>query len=303
MKVKANINWFLSLVLMCFFTVGIAQEMEKPSIGDVVYDVYQQKGINQAVTKYEKLKKESDEYKVDEFELNRIGYKIMMEDKDLDAAEKIFRLNMEEYPQAANPYDSYGDYLLKKGNTEEAKEYFRKSIEISERSKIDSEKELLGLSKGKLAKLENKDKQLDFFIGDWTVEAVGYENGKEAIKMNGIDRVVYNEDANALFFHHYNETNESEGVRILAYDAVDEEFDVAFLNPNNLQGIETSRMKMKPIGKNRYEFMGEFTTRNGEEIHLKHEINKISENEIDWTIFEKNQGDQWQKVYAMNMKK
>lgn len=303
METIMKIRWIISFGLICLFTVATAQESQKKSIGDEVYAEYQQNGVDSAIQKYEKLKTDTSRYDVNEWELNRIAYTIMNDDGDLESAEKIFRLNMEEYPKAANPYDSYGDYLLEKGDKEGAKEYFRKSIKISEKSDLEQDKQLMGASKGKLAKLEDKDKQLNFLVGDWEVNSVAYDNGKEVQRMKGRDKIEYNENANALFVHHANEKNESEGVRIIAFDAVDDEFDVAYLNPHSLQGIQTSKMKMKKVGDNQYEFMDKYTTRSGKEMDMKHEIKKLPNQEVEWVIFEKDDKAQWQKVYAMNMKK
>lgn len=287
---------------MFFISISFAQD--KKSVGEEIYQEYKANGVDAALNKYTQYKKDTTTYNINEWELNNIAYKIMNEDGDMEAAERIFRLNMEEYPESANPYDSYGDYLVKKGNKEEAMEYYKKSISISEISKDPYEKDQLHQnSVGKLAKLENKDKQLDFLVGDWNIDATGYSEGKEASKMKGIDRIEYNEDSNALFIYHRNEKDESEGIRIVAFDAVDDAFDVAYLNPHSLQGIQTSSMKMKPVGEDSYEFTDTFTTRSGKEMVLKHELKKLSDGELNWVISEKTDTEEWQRVYAMNMKK
>ena len=59
--------------------------------------------------------------------LNLLGYKLMMEDKDLETAEAVFKTQIEEYPEQANPYDSYGDLLLEKGEKEKAKKNILKN--------------------------------------------------------------------------------------------------------------------------------------------------------------------------------
>ncbi|UJH92284.1 hypothetical protein LZ575_06995 [Antarcticibacterium sp. 1MA-6-2] len=154
----------------CFW----AGDREKNSIGDAVYEEYKQNGIDKALAKYRDLKANKD-YEVTEWELNRIGYQLMHDDGDLEAAENVFSLNMEEYPQAANPMDSYADYLIEKGNPEEAKNYLQKSIAQNEKNKREDEKQLLKASKAKLAKLENKHKQLDFLIGNWDVNSTNFQ--------------------------------------------------------------------------------------------------------------------------------
>lgn len=303
MKTQLKYFGLPCLILLLFVFTGFAQELPPNSIGNEVYTAYKANGIDKAISKYHQLKKK-EKKELTQADLNLVGYKIMNEDKDMDAAGKIFKLNMEEYPKAANPYDSYGDYLVAKGNEEEAREYFKKSAEMSKDSKDDWEKNTLHpQTKSKIAKIDKKDKQLNFLVGDWNIDAKGYQDGKEAAQMKGNDKVEYDENANALIFHHFDDQQNSEGMRILAYDAVDDEFDVAYLSPSSLQGIQMSSMKMKNVGKNKYEFMDRYTTRNGKEMTMKHEMERVSDNEIKWVIFEKTDEGSWQKVYAMDMKK
>lgn len=303
MKTRIKTAGLTSLLLILFIFSGFSQQIPSNSIGEEVYKEYKANGVESAVSKYQKLKK-GKEKELSQADLNLVGYKIMNEDKDLDAAERIFRLNMEEHPKAANPYDSYGDYLVEKGNEKEAIEYFKKSTAISKDSKDDWEKNTLyPMSRSKMAKIGKKHKQMDFLLGDWNIDATAYEDGKEVQKMKGTDKIEFNEETNSIFLHHFNEQNESDGMRIMTYDAVDDEFDVAFLSADRLRGIEVSKMKMKPISDNHFELMDSYVTRDGKEMKLKHEIKKISDSEMDWIIFEKNDGDQWQRVYAMNMTK
>ena len=58
-------------------------------------------------------------------DINQLGYLLINED-NLKAATKIFKLNMGEYPESANVYDSYGDALLMQGDSIQALEYFKK---------------------------------------------------------------------------------------------------------------------------------------------------------------------------------
>jgi tetratricopeptide (TPR) repeat protein len=303
MKQRAMTTASTLLLLILFIAGGYAQEKTSTSIQEEIYNAYKSNGVENAIDKYREHKKKGD-YEFSQAELNAVAYRIMNEDEDMDAAERIFRLNMEEYPKAANPYDSYGDYLVKKGNEKEAKEYFKKSAEISKDSKDDWEKNsLYPQTRSKMAKIDKKHKQMDFLLGDWNIDATAYENGKEVQKMKGKDKIEFNEATNSIFIHHYNGQNEPDGIRVITYDAVDDEFDVAFFHANRLRGIEVSSMKMKPAGDNQYEFTDTFTALDGKKFDLKHEIKKISDSEMDWVIFEKDDSDQWQRVYAMNMTK
>ncbi|MFD2516309.1 tetratricopeptide repeat protein [Salinimicrobium flavum] len=305
METKINLKCVMSLLLICFISTVFAQDEKEFPLGYLIYEEYSNNGVDMAITRYQDLKAEkSDQYPWDDRQLNAAGYRIMNEDGDMEAAGKIFRLNMEEYPQAANPYDSYGDYLVKKGNEKEAREYFEKSMAISKNSEVEWEKNVLyPITASKMAKLDKKDKRMDFLLGDWQIDAIVYEDGKETQKMKTSDKIKFDEPTNSIYLHHFDDQNESMGVRIITYDAIDDEFDVAYFNNDRLRGIEVSHMKMKDLGNNKLEFMDSFTEREGQEMFLKHEIEKISDNEINWVIFEKNDKDDWQRVYAMNMKK
>jgi lipoprotein NlpI len=42
----------------------------------------------------------------------------------------VFKLNIDEHPNSANPYDSYGDALLIKGDTINALKNFKRCFEL-----------------------------------------------------------------------------------------------------------------------------------------------------------------------------
>jgi hypothetical protein len=193
---------------------------------------------------------------------------------------------------------------VEKGSMEEAKEYYKKSATLSKNSEDDWEKNTLyPMTRSKMAKIDKKHKQMDFLLGDWNIDATAYQDGKEVNRMKTKDKIKFNEETNSIYIHHFNEQNEPEGVRIITYDAIDDEFDVAYLNADRLRGIEVSSMKMKPVAENHFEFMDSYTARDGEEMMMKHEIKKISDSELDWVVFEQDDSNGWQRVYAMNMTK
>lgn len=302
MKKIVNTTGMMSFMLMLFLTVGFAQE--KKSLGDEVYREYETGGVDAALSQYRQLKQDTSNYNVSEWELNRIAYRIMEEDGDLEAAEKIFRLNMEEYPDAANPYDSYGDYLLKKGDEEEARSYFQRSISIAENSDREDERSgILYGSKAKLAKLDKKDKQLEFLEGNWRVDETGYSGNEEAMKRKRNHKISYDEDGNALIIRYRNDKDQLDFMRIIAYDAIDDDFDVAHINPNNPHGIQTSQMKLEKIGDSKYELVGSFNERNGKKINMRHELVRNSDENVNWMVYEQGENDKWEKVFSMNMTK
>jgi CubicO group peptidase (beta-lactamase class C family) len=103
----------------------------KKPISDVIADVIDKDGINAAIDKYRKLKEsENDNYDFSENQLNTLGYSYLQKG-DVDIALAVFKLNIEAYPKAFNPYDSYAEALMTKGENEESIQYYKKSLEIN----------------------------------------------------------------------------------------------------------------------------------------------------------------------------
>lgn len=85
--------------------------------------------------------------------INSFGYKLMSNNKSEDAL-KIFRINIEFYPEAWNTYDSYGECLLKLNKFDEAKQSYKKSLELNPENK-----KVLNLLEGDNFLKENKTKE------------------------------------------------------------------------------------------------------------------------------------------------
>ncbi|MEO8066248.1 MAG: serine hydrolase domain-containing protein [Flavobacteriales bacterium] len=83
-------------------------------------------GVERAVAQYKKWKSEKPAgYNFNETELNNLGYELVWAGRAEDGA-AIMKLNLDEYPNSANVYDSYGDALLAKGDTTNALANFKK---------------------------------------------------------------------------------------------------------------------------------------------------------------------------------
>ncbi|WP_336518214.1 alpha/beta hydrolase-fold protein [Pollutibacter soli] len=81
-------------------------------------------------------------YKVNapEDQINGFGYQFLAQ-KKYSKAERFFKMNVINYPQSANAYDSYGDYFEAIGDKQGAIENYTKSLSIKEvgatREKLD----------------------------------------------------------------------------------------------------------------------------------------------------------------------
>jgi hypothetical protein len=62
--------------------------------------------------------------------INTLGYKLLSE-KNLDAAVRIFEVNAHEHPNSANAYDSLGEGYADVGDTHQAIQAYRKSVELN----------------------------------------------------------------------------------------------------------------------------------------------------------------------------
>jgi tetratricopeptide (TPR) repeat protein len=78
--------------------------------------------------------------KPDEGEVNYMGYDFLGR-KLFKTAESLFKLNVENYPESYNVYDSYADYLIDIGDKVNAITQLKKALEIKEnevsRKKLD----------------------------------------------------------------------------------------------------------------------------------------------------------------------
>ena len=76
--------------------------------------------------------------------VNYAGYTALGQ-KQLDKAGDLFKLNVANYPQSANVFDSLGDYYVEVGDKVKAIENFKKSLSLKEIP--DTRKKLEMLSK------------------------------------------------------------------------------------------------------------------------------------------------------------
>ncbi|MDJ0838027.1 MAG: beta-lactamase family protein [Acidobacteriota bacterium] len=87
--------------------------------------------VAEAIALYRRLKQEEpDHYRFGEGELNMLGYQVMGRD-DVDGAIEIFKLNVEVFPEAYNPWDSLAEGYMMRGDDALAVKHYRKSLELN----------------------------------------------------------------------------------------------------------------------------------------------------------------------------
>jgi CubicO group peptidase (beta-lactamase class C family) len=103
----------------------------KKSLEREIGEIILASDVKNAIKKYHDLKANSkDDYDFNEYALNRLGYQLLGIDRVQDAIE-IFKLNIEEYPDAFNPYDSLGEGYMIAGEKDLAIKYYAKSLELN----------------------------------------------------------------------------------------------------------------------------------------------------------------------------
>ncbi len=101
------------------------------SISEVLSYIIVEEGIRAAIEQYRMLKREEpDRYNFGENELNMLGYQLIWRDYKEEAIE-IFKLNIEAFPESANPYDSIGEAYQLLDQKELAVENYKKALLIN----------------------------------------------------------------------------------------------------------------------------------------------------------------------------
>lgn len=102
----------------------------KPVAASRFKEILDSAGIQAAINYYKDLKKNhSDDYDFSEGALNVLGYAYI--GKDLAASLAIFKMNVEEYPETYNVYESYAEALLINGDKDLAIENYKKSLDLN----------------------------------------------------------------------------------------------------------------------------------------------------------------------------
>ena len=92
---------------------------------------YRSGGAAGVVRLYSRLhQNESSKYDFSSPELNALGYQVMRMG-DIAGAVEILKLNVEQFPQEWNVYDSLGEAYLKLGNKAEAISNYKRSLELN----------------------------------------------------------------------------------------------------------------------------------------------------------------------------
>ena len=120
---------FLVLALGLILTsYGLAQD--KIPTEEEFFEIIRSQGISKAVEIFNSVRKTHPDKKIfREPAMNRVGYEFLFDEKVEEAIE-IFKLNVADYPDAYNTYNSLGESYMIHGNTEQAIKNYNKSVEL-----------------------------------------------------------------------------------------------------------------------------------------------------------------------------
>jgi CubicO group peptidase (beta-lactamase class C family) len=137
----------------------------KKSIAETLYKIAMEKNVVAAIAEYRKLKTaNSPVYDFSERELNTLGYQLSSINKLKDAIE-IFKLNVEMFPQSANPYDSLGEAYLEDNRKDLALINYKKAVELD--PKNTNAAQIIKRLEGKEIKVDSSG--YGAFVGDYEI--------------------------------------------------------------------------------------------------------------------------------------
>ena len=103
----------------------------KPHIARELRKTIDADGVDAAIMRFNEIKEsQADKYDFSEGPINSLGY-YYMSFENYKAAKAIFRLNISEYPESSNVYDSFGEALMENGEILGAIENYKKSLELN----------------------------------------------------------------------------------------------------------------------------------------------------------------------------
>ncbi len=117
----AGVLWLPTIKVALINRMSIAEPLEATIAAS---------GVDAAVRQYHDLKAtRPGDYDFGEFELNRLGYKLITA-KQYKAAIQIFQLNVEAYPQSGNTYDSLAEGYMDNGDRALSAANYHRSLQL-----------------------------------------------------------------------------------------------------------------------------------------------------------------------------
>ena len=121
-----------------------AVQIPKKSIAKQMGFMIGQYGIDKAIDEYYKTKELDYKYfNFDESELNKLGIELLFKFKMPQEALKVFEINMLEFPQSYNTYDSYAYVLRQIGDYQNSIKYYKLGLDVLKKYPLSNNKDLV----------------------------------------------------------------------------------------------------------------------------------------------------------------
>jgi tetratricopeptide (TPR) repeat protein len=105
-----------------------------PSVQNALERAIREKGVNAAISLYRRMRQRYPAEYFYERTLNMLGY-AQLNTHHVPEAIALFKLNIEMYPNASNPYDSLGEAYAAQGDRAAAIANYRKSLALNPNNK------------------------------------------------------------------------------------------------------------------------------------------------------------------------
>lgn len=105
-------------------------KLDVKSLAGAMGKEYNQRGSQGMLKVFNQLKG-SDQYGLNEDEINELGLRLLYDKKDAKAAIEVLRLNTEQFPKSFNVWDSLGEAYYNAGDLEEAAKNYEKSLQLN----------------------------------------------------------------------------------------------------------------------------------------------------------------------------
>ena len=124
-----------SIQPLAFHLLDPKVPLAKPRLGPLVAAAYRTGGIQAAMERYRSARLTANFFEFDEADLNRVGYWLLREQRQVDDAVAIFRLNVDAYNESPNTHDSLGEALVAAGRLKEARDAYGHAVALAEKQK------------------------------------------------------------------------------------------------------------------------------------------------------------------------
>ena len=106
-----------------------------PTASTTLVEMVRAGNVKEAMDRIERDQRDFPGWKIcDEIGFNDAGYYLLYEKNDIAGAIAIFELNVREFPNSSNAYDSLAEAYLKAGKKELAIDNYKKSLLLDERN-------------------------------------------------------------------------------------------------------------------------------------------------------------------------